>query len=350
MQKAICVKCVHVLFKQILLYFTIIRIKNVTTSISRENIRYRWSQCLITAICLSTMCTFMLMFGSVFHYMPYELQTCDNCFERPYTFTYNPADTCTDVNVDYIIMIFSRCTNFESRAVVRDTWLAKAHKLPDVHLRHVFLLGLPRNSTDQMLIEKEARLYGDIVQQNFMDTYYNLTLKSLQGLEWASHYCAQAKFIIKIDEDVYANVSLLISAIQQTQSADFNMLGRCLENGRPFRNPFSRYYVSRGEYRFSLYPPFCTGPVYMMPMRVATAILAASPNVPFFKLEDVYIAMCLFVTPYGLISIQELILNTHKLHNSSCSDLETIAAIHSVTPDWLSEIWQRCTLHYYHDR
>ncbi len=54
-------------------------------------------------------------------------------------------------------------------------------------------------------------MYGDLVQENFLDSYRNLTLKTLMGIRWASIYCANAKFIVKIDDDVVLNPYFLVN-------------------------------------------------------------------------------------------------------------------------------------------
>ena len=38
---------------------------------------------------------------------------------------------------------------------------------------------------------------------SFMDSYHYLTYKSIMGTYWASHYCEQADFVIKTDDDVF---------------------------------------------------------------------------------------------------------------------------------------------------
>ena len=35
-----------------------------------------------------------------------------------------------------------------------------------------------------------------------MDTYENLTYKAVLGLRWIIDHCQQAKFVLKIDDDV----------------------------------------------------------------------------------------------------------------------------------------------------
>lgn len=56
----------------------------------------------------------------------------------------------------------------------------------------VFLLGLPSNSNDSTIQNKileESEKYGDIIQEGFIDSYNNLTLKSIMMLKWITNNC-----------------------------------------------------------------------------------------------------------------------------------------------------------------
>lgn len=62
----------------------------------------------------------------------------------------------------------------------------------DAEFKLVFLLGLPasENHTDvQSKIEEEVKMYGDIIQEDFIDSYNNLTLKSIMMLKWVNNNC-----------------------------------------------------------------------------------------------------------------------------------------------------------------
>ena len=63
-------------------------------------------------------------------------------------------------------------------------------------------------------IEIESNFYNDVVQANFIDSYDNLTLKTLSGLRWVSLYCSNSIFTIKVDDDVLVNSKKLISYLE----------------------------------------------------------------------------------------------------------------------------------------
>ena len=53
-------------------------------------------------------------------------------------------------------------------------------------------------------------MYQDIVQEEFTDTYVNLTYKTISGLKWVSHYCRGARYVLKIDDHVFVNMLNLL--------------------------------------------------------------------------------------------------------------------------------------------
>ena len=55
--------------------------------------------------------------------------------------------------------------------------------------RLAFMLGMPGEPSLQAELEGENEEHGDLVQGNFLDTYYNLTYKSVMGHLWVSQFC-----------------------------------------------------------------------------------------------------------------------------------------------------------------
>ena len=68
-------------------------------------------------------------------------------------------------------------------------------------MQHYFMLGLA-DDTNAKKIEAENEKSGDIVIGDFIDTYYNLTMKSLSALHWSVKSCPEVKSIILCDDDV----------------------------------------------------------------------------------------------------------------------------------------------------
>ena len=89
------------------------------------------------------------------------------------------------------------------------------------HRKIVYYAALPQTSLRSITflltyeLQKEAEIYNDIIQFNFVDHYYNLTLKSMSSVRFVAKYCSKAKFIVKMDSD---NFNILhLEKVNQTR-------------------------------------------------------------------------------------------------------------------------------------
>lgn len=134
---------------------------------------------------------------------------------------------CKEVNVNnsFFVAIISGVDYFRKREIIRQTWIQ--HFLSNSVCENLlagygFIVGLTTNRTIQMQIEEESRKYGDILQIDMIDNYYNLTLKVVGLINWLNNYCSTAKFLLKVDDDVYVNVRnfvALTKALNPTENA-----------------------------------------------------------------------------------------------------------------------------------
>ena len=162
----------------------------------------------------------------------------------------------------------------------------------------------------------ENEIYHDIVQVMFIDSYQNLTYKTIMGLKWASTKCSNAHFVMKTDDDMWVNVPSLVKLLSGTDLANVlqtGLTGYCRANESPIRNENSKRYASFISFPDRAYPHFCSGTGYMTSVNVASDIYNLSPHVPFFHLEDIYVALCArrlglsLRTTLGFFSGQKLI-------------------------------------------
>jgi hypothetical protein len=71
----------------------------------------------------------------------------------------------------------------------------------------MFALGTVDTSDEQYetyesAVQLESQSYGDILVVDFIDSYYNLSLKSLAILQYIDDTCNNTQFIIQGDSDV----------------------------------------------------------------------------------------------------------------------------------------------------
>ena len=86
-----------------------------------------------------------------------------------------------------LVVVCSAVGNVDQRQTIRETWGKDQEDMEDVKV--VFMLGNSVNDSLQANIIREAQVHGDIVQESFLDTYANLTIKSLMLLKWFTASC-----------------------------------------------------------------------------------------------------------------------------------------------------------------
>ncbi|KAJ6658299.1 hypothetical protein lerEdw1_020571 [Lerista edwardsae] len=124
-----------------------------------------------------------------------------------YQFRLNEPNKCLEMTPFLILLVTTEPKDVAKRNAIRQTW-GNESSIPGVSVFCLFLMGVHPNfgSPLQNLLEKESSLYRDIIQQDFLDTYNNLTLKTLMGMEWISKFCPNAAYVMKADSDVFLNV------------------------------------------------------------------------------------------------------------------------------------------------
>lgn len=206
------------------------------------------------------------------------------------------------------------------RQLIRGTWASIKH-YKGFNITTVFLLGKSQDPLEQPRIVEESRVHGDIIQEDFIDTYKNLTLKSIMGLKWAAIFCSQADLILKTDDDVFVNVYNILDFHTKNYfrlKSGYGIYCPLAKFENKFRLPERRsrlsrvtYYrkwtVTHDEYPAKFFPPHCDGMGYLMTPQSALKLYSISEKTHYFSVEDVYITgvlrrrakLRIFGTVYG---------------------------------------------------
>ncbi|XP_070531796.1 uncharacterized protein [Ptychodera flava] len=123
------------------------------------------------------------------------------------SFLINHFEKCGS-KVFLFVGILSRPGNQKLREIIRHTWAMYNEKIPGLRIETLFFIGVDKNLKIQNAIRKENQKYGDIIQVNFVDLYKNLVLKTLSIFHWAKHYCNNAKYLLKVDDDVSSTTEI----------------------------------------------------------------------------------------------------------------------------------------------
>jgi hypothetical protein len=199
-----------------------------------------------------------------------------------------------------LVFVFSIFNKQGVRQAIRDSWgsIARTGFWPGEQIKHqvkvYFLLGnCPQPWHD--IIRNESDIYRDVIQENFQESYANLTIKSVMALKWTTEYCPGATYIMKSDDDMIINIPAILDFLEDNKELENTLIGALNGKSRVYRA--GRWGVSRKSFPFTFYPPYMAGNAYLMPGKLAIKLYEISKYVPLIKIEDVYVTGIL---PYVL--------------------------------------------------
>ena len=173
----------------------------------------------------------------------------------------NPEKFCDSGDPFVVALVTVSANNSEARTKIRRTW---GNATVYNFMKTVFLIGntFSQKVNDELL--KESKRFGDIVQENFPDTFENVVLKTVMGFKWATNYCTKAKVFLKIDDDVDVNMVALYEHVWirfNNQTTHHRNKFVCIyrDNIRVNRDPKNRFYVPKSQYESAFFPRYCLG-------------------------------------------------------------------------------------------
>ena len=186
-----------------------------------------------------------------------------NIFNTEQHFLINHRNTCQvernsngqDQVKVILFLIPSEPKNSLRRKIIRQTWLNTTNVTTNVVFRNLFVLGKSSYSVSKPekwkstleLLKWENRLYNDILLGDFVESYWNLTYKTMFGITWANFFCQGADFIFKIDDDVLVLQNKFLPLLHTFPREDF-FGGFCTRNGKPHRDQKNKWYISEQEF------------------------------------------------------------------------------------------------------
>ncbi|XP_049911642.1 N-acetyllactosaminide beta-1,3-N-acetylglucosaminyltransferase 3-like isoform X1 [Epinephelus moara] len=198
-----------------------------------------------------------------------------------------------------LLVIKSSPVNYDRREVLRKTW-AKERLHNGVWIRRIFISGTMDAGFEKerlnKLLELEQREYNDILQWDFHEKFYNLTLKQILFLEWMERNCPNARFHLNGDDDVFANTDNMVEYLQGLKDNDGSkhlFTGHLIQNVGPIRSTWSKYYIPVQVHKSDSYPPYCGGGGFLLSGYTALVIYNMSQSITILPIDDVYMGMCL---------------------------------------------------------
>ncbi|XP_056459675.1 UDP-GlcNAc:betaGal beta-1,3-N-acetylglucosaminyltransferase 7 [Gadus chalcogrammus] len=273
-----------------------------------------------------------------------EFLTYRHC--RYFPMLINHPEKCSG-RTHLLMVVKSVVTQHDRREVIRRTW-GKERAVRGKRVKTLFLLGKPSNEEEranhQKLLEFEDYIYGDILQWDFLDSFFNLTLKETHFLKWFDTYCGQVRYIFKGDDDVFVSVDNILEYLEGSGHAKGLLVGDVLFKAKPIRRKSNKYYIPEALYNKTFYPPYAGGGGFVMDGPLVRRLHWASETLELFPIDDVFLGMCLEVlqvTPvkhdafktFGLVKNK-----TSKLNKEPCF-FKGMIVVHKLLPAELLRMW-----------
>jgi hypothetical protein len=169
--------------------------------------------------------------------------------------------------------------SFDTRNIIRKTW-GNRNLTNAADLLVIFVVGLARSEQVNNRIREEFNQHGDLIQENYLDSPFNLTVKVLGALKWIRDYCSRVRYVLRINEHMQVNVfslikylkSLHITQLVFKNGTNSTLLVRKLEShysnsvwgslfthSRPIRDIKNKWHIPRDEYDSDTFLPYMEG-------------------------------------------------------------------------------------------
>uniref|UniRef100_A0AAV2KWK8 Hexosyltransferase n=1 Tax=Knipowitschia caucasica TaxID=637954 RepID=A0AAV2KWK8_KNICA len=268
-----------------------------------------------------------------------EMDVTGKLSAQPYRYILNEPLKCKDSAPFLVLLIAAEPGQRDARDAIRQTW-GNESSAAGLGFVRLFLLGKGRSSL-QSSLEEESRTHRDIIQQDYQDTYYNLTIKTLMGMNWVATHCPHVNYVMKTDSDMFVNTEYLIQKLLKPELPPRQkyFTGYLMRGYAPNRNKDSKWYMPPELYPSERYPIFCSGTGYVFSGDLAELIYQASLSIRRLHLEDVYVGICLAklrIDPQP--PPNEFLFNHWRVSYSSCKYSHLITS-HQFQPGELLKYW-----------
>ncbi|GAB1599986.1 beta-1,3-galactosyltransferase 1-like [Argonauta hians] len=215
-----------------------------------------------------------------------------NCNPHPYMYLINPSRICAQKDeVFLLILIRTIFSQFERRMAIRETWGDKRN-LRNVSVVIAFLFGRDKDLHLQPSIQRESEIYKDIIQEDFIESYENLTLKTVMAWKWSKQYCPHATYVMVMNDEIFVDMFKLIPYLRQiTLKPHYDdHFAFC------YFYPCCTAVYHKGKYEAqnyssTAYPEYCSGVAYAASMKVINQLYLMSIDTPMFMPDDAWVGV-----------------------------------------------------------
>ncbi|XP_049815204.1 beta-1,3-galactosyltransferase brn [Schistocerca nitens] len=286
-----------------------------------------------------------------------------------------------------VYIVKSALPNFHRRKAIRETW-GFEKRFSDVQIRTVFVLGVTADDRKLLQeVQKESARHGDIVQANFIDDYFNNTIKTMMGISWAFTYCPNAQFYFFSDDDMYVSTKNVLRFIRNpahypeyletpvislrrrekrnviegrtSHDMQYNTSGQMMRRlhqfqdfeladdvvlfagyvfvSSPQRHFSSKWYVPLSEYPYNMWPPYVTAGAYILSRNALIDMYYASLYTKHFRFDDIYLGI--LAKKLGIEPFHCSEFHFYKMNYNVYSYHYVIASHGYSDPDEIIRVW-----------
>lgn len=301
-----------------------------------------------------------------------------------YTIFYNSAQKCSKRlapdSLGVTILIKSAMEHFKRRAIIRKTW-GSDYDIGNGVVRSIFLLGNSEDKALEKVIRSESNQYRDIVMADFIDSYYNNTIKTMMGFRWAVEHCPNSTHYLFVDDDYYVSIKNVLRFIknqlifpkdsdqqsghllndnsskwqnfltknsqntfpiaEQISSIPVKLYAGFMLNSSPHRHKLSKWYIDLKEYPFDMWPPYITAGAYILSKEALFEMYFVSMYTKHFRFDDIYLSILALKANINITHCPEFYFNKAKYLEPQ--NYRNVIASHGYgDPTKLFNTWLEC--------
>lgn len=262
---------------------------------------------------------------------------------RSYPLIVDQPDICQEPPF-LLLAVKSLAPHFDRRQAIRESW-GRAGTIANHTVVTIFLLGnataVDHHPDLSEMLRYESTRHKDIIQWDYRDSFFNLTVKEVLFLEWIHTRCPGARFIFKGDDDVFVNTYRILNflnGLSESKASDL-FVGDVITNAGPHRDKKVKYFIPESMY-VGTYPPYAGGGGYLYSGHVAARLHNVSQHVALYPIDDVYTGMCL--RKLGLAPEKNKgfrTFNIEEKYRSNPCAYKSLMLVHPRTPQEMIQIW-----------
>ena len=179
-----------------------------------------------------------------------------------------PQAVCVDTCPFLVALVLSSEEDRLMRNSIRKTWASVGKTLywptrGEINAKVGVIFVVTKDAGQRAYmwknIRQEADLYDDILYLDIDSTFDTLSLKVASALRWSVRHCRRSKFFLKIEQDTFLNVPLLVDLlVYHEHRLTRSVVGHVYTRYRQV-NRTGPWRVSREEFLMDEYPVYVSG-------------------------------------------------------------------------------------------